>query len=113
MLQNVERLPEFRWLNYEDENARNSTTKRTELVLQKGTYPSMSCANTLAFSTYSTLMMTWKKQSETGLQTSPTRRPCMSTFIIKFMIYYTISSARSADASDMIDQITLVYVLDQ
>ena len=29
------------------------------------------------------------------------------------MIYYTKSSVRSADASDMIDRITLVYVLDQ
>ena len=29
------------------------------------------------------------------------------------MIYYTISSAHPADASDIIDRITLVYVLDQ
>ena len=65
----------------------------------------MSSTDALAFSTYNTLMMTWKKTSETGLQTFPTRRPCMPTFIIKFMIYYTMSSAHPADASDMIDWI--------
>ena len=44
------------------------------------------------------------------------RRPCMPTFITKFMIYYTISSAHPADASDIIDRIILSYtvsVLDQ
>ena len=73
----------------------------------------MSSADALAFSTYNTLMMTWKKPSETVPQTFPTCRPCMPTFIIKFTIYYTISSAHPPDASDMIDRITLVYVLDQ
>jgi hypothetical protein len=68
----------------------------------------MSSTDALAFSIYNTLMITWKKTSETGLQIFPTRRPCMPTFIIKFMIYYTISSAHPADASDMIDRITFL-----
>jgi hypothetical protein len=67
----------------------------------------ISSTDALAFSIYNILMMIWKKTSETGLQTFPTQRPCMPTFIIKFMIYYTISSAHLADALDMIDRIIL------
>ena len=82
----------------------------------KGYVSTMSSADALPFSTYNTLMMTWKKPSEIGLQTFPTRRPCTPTSTIKFMIYYTISSAHPADASDIIDRIILSYtvsVLDQ
>jgi len=44
----------------------------------------------------------------------PTWRPCMLTLIIKFMIYYTISSAHPADASDMNrSDYTLVSVVNQ
>ena len=73
----------------------------------KGYVSAMSSVDALAFSTYNTLMMIWKKPSETGLQTFPTRRSCMPTFTIKFMTCCTISSAHPADASDMIDQTIL------
>src|SRR5579859_118119 len=107
MLQNVERPLEFRCLHCEDANLNSSTTKLTEPILRKGTCSQKSSTDTLAFSTYNILMMTWKKTSETGLQTFPTRGLCTSTFIIKFMMYYTISSAHPVDALDMIDQIIL------
>jgi hypothetical protein len=80
-------------------------TYRTDFA--KRYVSTISSTDALAFSAYSILMMTWKKTSEIGLQTFPTRRPYMPTFIIKFMIYYTISSAHPADASDIIDRIIL------
>ena len=67
----------------------------------------MSSTDALAFSTYNTLTMIWRKMSETGLQTFPTPRPCMSTFIIKSTTYCIISSAHPADAPDMIDRTIL------
>src|SRR5437762_90511 len=91
----------------EDGNSKSSTMKCIEPLLRKGTYPCMSCANTLAFLTYSTLMMTWKKTSETGLQTFPTQRSCMLTFTIKSMTCCTISFAHHADALDIISWTTL------
>src|SRR5579859_5808911 len=54
----------------------------------------MSSTDALAFLTYNILTTTWKKTSETGLQTFPTRRPCTLTFIIKFMIYFIQSSSK-------------------
>src|SRR5579859_962143 len=105
MLQNVERPPEFRCLHCKDANSNSLTTKLTEPILRKGMCSQKSSTDTLAFSTYNILMTTWKKTSKTGLQTFLTPRLCTLTFIIKFMIYYTISSAHPADALDMIDRI--------
>jgi hypothetical protein len=62
----------------------------------------MSSTDALAFSIYNTLMMTWKKTSETGLQTFQTPRPFMPTSITKYTTYCIISFAHLADASDMI-----------
>ena len=73
----------------------------------KGYVSTMPSADALAFSTYNTLMMTWKNSSETGLRTFPTRRSCMVTSTIKSMTCCTISSERPADASDMIDRTIL------
>ena len=43
----------------------------------KGYVSTMSSTDALAFSTYNTLMMTWKKPSETGLQNfRPEDRVC-------------------------------------
>src|SRR6266516_4176154 len=107
MLRSVKRPREFLCLHYGDGNCNNLTTKLTDPILRKRMCSQRSSADGLDSSIYNKLTTTWKKASETGLQTFPTRRPCTPTSTIKFMTFCTISSAHPADASDMIDRTSL------
>jgi hypothetical protein len=73
------------------------------LILRKGMYPQISSADALDRLTYNILMTTWKKMSETGLQTfQPEDSVHTRTFIVKFITCCTILSTHPTDASDII-----------
>src|SRR5579859_370814 len=107
MSRSVERPREFRCLHYGDRSCNNLTTKLIEPILQKGVCSQKSSADGLDSSIYNILTTTWKKMSETGLQTFQIPRPFMPTSITKSTTYCIISFAHPADASDMIDRTIL------
>src|SRR2546423_7566261 len=77
MLLSVEQPREFPCPHYGDGNCSNLTTKLTDPTLRKRMCSQTLSTDGLDSSIYNILTTTWKKTSETGLQTFPTRRPCI------------------------------------